>query len=318
MHHLIPERCNPANAFANSGVDYAGPYRVRDSAGRGKTAHKAYIAVFVCYATKAIHIELVHDYTTSSFLAALDRFVARRGIPSCTHSDNGTNFVGADRELQKHFGAVYNSPEMRTKCSHLGIKWKFNPPSAPHFGGMQEAGVKSVKHHLKRILGEFIPTGEEMSTLPCSIESSLNSGPIAALSDNANDYAPLTPGHFLIGRPLNALPYESVEIVQTSRLTRWRAIQKFHEQLWRCWNRDYLTHLQTRYKWQSTKEPIKSGDLVLVQNPLLSPNQWEMGRIEEVYPGSDGLVRVVKVRTAKSSYTRSITRMCKLPVETLP
>ncbi|XP_076232932.1 uncharacterized protein LOC143178279 [Calliopsis andreniformis] len=232
MQHLVPARCRPAKAFDNCGVDYAGPYRVRDSAGRGKTAHKAYIAVFVCYATRAVHIELVHDYTTNAFLAALDRFVARRGIPSCIFSDNGTNFVGANRELRKQFCEAFSSTEMQNKCGSMGIRWRFNPPSAPHFGGMQEAGVKSVKHHLKRTLGEFTPTGEEMQTLLCKIEASLNSRPIAPLSDHPDDYAPLTPGHFLTGGPLNAIPLQSVETEKLSRLSHWRAIQKFHGQLW--------------------------------------------------------------------------------------
>ncbi|XP_076246262.1 uncharacterized protein LOC143186471 [Calliopsis andreniformis] len=315
MQHLTPERCRPSRAFDNCGVDYAGPYRVRDSAGRGKTAHKAYIAVFVCYATKAVHIELVHDYTTSAFLAALDRFVARRGIPSCIFSDNGTNFVGADRELQQHCRAVFSATDTHNKCGAMGIQWRFNPPSAPHFGGMQEAGVKSVKHHLNRTLGEFTPLGEEMQTLLCKIEASLNSRPIAPLSDDPDDYASLTPGHFLTGGPLNAIPLQSVENEKLSRLSHWRAIQKFHEQLWRHWTRDYLTHLQNRYKWRATQLQLQLGDLVLVQNPLLPPNEWEMGRIEEVYPGKDGNVRVVKGRTAKSTYTRPITRMCRLPVD---
>ncbi|XP_076238654.1 uncharacterized protein LOC143181881 [Calliopsis andreniformis] len=315
MQHLTPERCRPSRAFDNCGVDYAGPYRVRDSAGRGKTAHKAYIAVFVCYATRAVHIELVHDYTTSAFLAALDRFVARRAIPSCIFSDNGTNFVGADRELQQHCRAVFSATDTHNKCGAMCIQWRFNPPSAPHFGGMQEAGVKSVKHHLKRTLGEFTPTGEEMQTLLCKIEANLNSRPIAPLSDDPDDYASLTPGHFLTGGPLNAIPLQSVENEKLSRLSRWRAIQKFHEQLWRHWTRDYLTHLQNRYKWRATQRQLQPGDLVLVQNPLLPPNQWEMGRIEEVYPGKDGNVRVVIVRTAKSTYTRPITRMCRLPVD---
>ncbi|XP_017887219.1 uncharacterized protein LOC108629211 [Ceratina calcarata] len=153
----------------------------------------------------------------------------------------------------------YTSNAMRDRCTELGIKWKFNPPSAPHFGGMQEAGVKSVKHHLKRVMGQFTPTGEEMQTLLCKIEASLNSRPISPLSESADDYAVLTPGHFLVGGPLNALPRESVESEKLARLTRWRAMQKFHEQLWRIWTRDYLLHLQKRYKWQTTQVQLQPG-----------------------------------------------------------
>ncbi|XP_076246367.1 uncharacterized protein LOC143186569 [Calliopsis andreniformis] len=300
MQHLTPERCRPSRAFDNCGVDYAGPYRVRDSAGRGKTAHKAYIAVFVCYATKAVHIELVHDYTTSAFLAALDRFVARRGIPSCIFSDNGTNFVGADREVKQHCRAVLSATDTHNKCGAMGIQWRLNPPSAPHFGGMQEAGVKSVKHHLKRTLGEFTPTGEEMQTLLCKIEASLNSRPIAPLSDDPDEYASLTPGHFLTGGPLNAIPLQSVDNEKLSRLSRWRAIQKFHEQLWRHWTRDYLTHLQNRYKWRTTQLQLQPGDLVLVQNPLLPPpisGRWE------------------ELRRCSRGKTEMYVWMCRLPVD---
>ncbi|XP_017891298.1 uncharacterized protein LOC108631692 [Ceratina calcarata] len=211
-----------------------------------------------------------------------------------------------------------NSPELVNKCSELGVKWRFNPPSAPHFGGMQEAGVKSMKYHLKRVIGEFTPTSEEMQTLLCKIEASLNSRPIAPLSDNADDYSVLTPGHFITGGPLNALPRESVEAEKITRLSRWKVLQKFHEQLWRIWSREYLLHLQQRYKWQTTQAQLQQGDLVLVQNPILPPNQWDMGRVTKVHPGDDNKVRVVEVKTAKGTYTRPITRMCKLPVKKRP
>ncbi|XP_017890721.1 uncharacterized protein LOC108631382 [Ceratina calcarata] len=205
MQDLIPERCRPTRPFTNCGVDYAGPYHVRDSAGRGKTAHKAYIAVFVCYQSS---IGLYRDAEfLSAYLATTEQISSER----------------VENWYENSTDAILLRIEMRDRCSELGVIWKFNP-SAPHFGGMQEAGVKSVKHHLKRIMGDFTPTGEEMQTLLCKIEATLNSCPISPLSEDADDYAVLTPDHFLVGGPLNVLPKESVEIEKLTRLTRWRAV----------------------------------------------------------------------------------------------
>ncbi|XP_076643557.1 uncharacterized protein LOC143353835 [Halictus rubicundus] len=315
MQNLVPSRCRPSRPFENIGVDYAGPYQVREAVGRGKRAHKTYIAVFICFATHAIHIELVHSYSTEGFLATFDRFISRRGIPATVTSDNGTNFVGAARELARDFVTACQSPELRDRCADLKINWSFYPPGAPLHGGMQEAAVRSVKHHLRRIIGTFTPTAEEMETLLCKVEATLNSRPLTRIRDDADCLEILTPGHFLTGSPLNTRPTSSVADVPISRLTRWRTLQKFHELLWKHWSREYLQELQTRYKWNTEKQQITENDIVLVENPLLPPNRWELGRIIATYPGKDGNTRVVDVRTKSSTYRRPITRICKLPID---
>jgi hypothetical protein len=98
MGNLPSKRVQPARPFINCGVDYAGPIVIKQSKGRGKNSIKAYVALFICLATKAIHLELVTDCSTETFLGALKRFIARRGMVSSIYSDNGTNFVGANRE----------------------------------------------------------------------------------------------------------------------------------------------------------------------------------------------------------------------------
>jgi len=140
-----------------------------------------------------------------------------------------------DRDLQAHLASD-------------GITWKFIPPSAPHFGGLWEAGVKSVKHHLKRIIGTHTLSIEEFSTLLTQIEACLNSRPICALNDDPNDLSPLTPGHFLVGGPLIAIPEESVLDLKESRLNRWQRLRRLHEQFWRLWTKDYLHSLQQKHK----------------------------------------------------------------------
>lgn len=187
-------------------MDYAGPILVRTTKGRGHRAHKAFIAVFVCLSTKAVHLEVVSDYTTEAFLAAFRRFTSRRGLCSEMYSDCGTTFVGADRALQNLLRAA--SPDGRLIASTVameGVKWHFNPPAAPHFGGLWEAAVKSTKHHLRRVIGETTLTYEELNTFLAQVEACLNSRPLRPLSDDPDDVSALTPGHFLIGAPLLAV-----------------------------------------------------------------------------------------------------------------
>ncbi|XP_025264356.1 uncharacterized protein LOC112637891 [Camponotus floridanus] len=151
MSDLPRERVVPARPFLHTGVDYAGPIQLRTTKGRGHRSYKAFVAVFVCFASRAVHLEVVSDYTTEAFLAALRRFVSRRGICRSLRSDCGTTFVGADSQLTALFTA--GTPESHRIIDSLAserIEWKFNPPSAPHFGGIWEAAVKSLKHHLRR------------------------------------------------------------------------------------------------------------------------------------------------------------------------
>ncbi|XP_072934990.1 uncharacterized protein [Epargyreus clarus] len=176
MGDLPHARTTPARPFLHSGIDFAGPLYVLMSKGRGAKQSKAYIAIFVCMATKAIHLELVGDLTSQSFVGAFRRFVARRG--RCTHlySDQGRNFVGANKDLAEAFqDAHLELPgHLNEILSSEGTQWHFIPPYSPNFGGLWEAGVKSIKYHLRRILTGSL-TFEEMTTTLCEIEFQLMS-----------------------------------------------------------------------------------------------------------------------------------------------
>ena len=151
MGDLPKERITPSNPFTHTGVDFGGPFMVK-----GERSHKAYMALFVCFATKACHLELVSSLTAVACTAALRRFAARRGAPSHLYSDNGTNFVGSRRELTTLQGilSVKFGPEsMPSASSQLGTCWTMIPPKSPHWGGLWEAGIKSAKSHLKKIVG---------------------------------------------------------------------------------------------------------------------------------------------------------------------
>ncbi|XP_076659879.1 uncharacterized protein LOC143363163 [Halictus rubicundus] len=301
-------------AFIHTGVDYAGPIQVRTARGRGHKSQKAYIAVFICLTTKAVHLEVVSDYTSAAFLAAYHRFVSRRGLPRSMSSDNGTTFHGANRELTTAYRAATRDTNVHNKLAIDGVTWHFLPPTAPHFGGLWEAAVKSVKHHLKRCIGAHTLTFEELWTFLCRAEACLNSRPIAPTSECLDDYSVLTPGHFLIGAALVASPEPSALHLAENRLSRWQLIQRLTETCWRAWMTDYVQTLLQHPKWKTRQNLTKVGQIVLLRNTNTPPYTWALRRIVACHPGDDGLVRVVTVKTAHAEFKRPIAKLCFLPV----
>lgn len=317
MGSLPTARITQSRPFSHTGIDYCGPFSIRLSKGRGTKSQKCYVAIFVCMAVKAIHIELVSDLTTQSFLAALRRFVSRRGIPSDIYSDCGTNFIGAsrilDKDLQQSLTQVQD--EVAAIIANEAISWHFNPPAAPNFGGLWEAGVKSTKYHLKRLINDRLLTFEEMVTLLTQIEGILNSRPISAFTNDIEDLTALTPGHFLIGAPIKSIPEPSLINVKENNLTRWHLVQQMNQHFWKRWHQEYLHLLQQRQKWNQTKDNIITGDLVIIKDSNLPPNKWLLGRIIMTYPGSDQLTRVMDIKTKNGILKRPISKVCKLPIE---
>lgn len=263
---------------------------------------------------KATHLELVSELSTQAFLAAFARFCARRGVPSTVYSDNATNFQGAQRELTTMWHAAMSDSSFLNIIAEQGVNWKFIPPSSPHFGGLWEACVRSVKYHLKRVIGVHTLTYEEMNTLLCKIETCLNSRPLSQM-DHIDDYTALTPSHFLVGSTLTSVPEPSLLCEKEARFTRWQLVQQMRESFWKRWSADYLHTLQQRPKWRAVQKLAQVGRIVLLRNSLAPPCVWELGRIEECHPGPDGLVRVVTIKTARSRYKRAVSKLCFLPVE---
>lgn len=318
MSSLPASRVSPSKTFAHTGVDYAGPVDIRMSKHRGKGTFKGYIVVFVCMSTKAIHLELASDLSTKTFIAAFKRFTSRRGLCSNMYSDNGTNFVGADREFRTQFDKQVQmiTKEVAEELSMQKIQWHFIPPSTPHFGGLWEAGVKAMKYHLKRILGQSALTYEEFYTLLTQIEANLNSRPLSPMSSDPNDLNVLTPGHFVIGGPLNATPEPSLLNTPDNRLQRWQLIEKLNQDFWKTWSMQYLNELQQRpKKWSTRRQNIIIGDMVIIKDERFPPSCWRLARVVETHPGSDGIVRVVTVRHKSGTMKRPISKLCVLPID---
>ena len=228
---LLPtERLRPTPPFTVTGIDYAGPLMCKRGNPRKPTIVKTYACLFVCFSTKAIHIELVSDLTSDAFLAALTRFTGRRGCPTTLFSDNGTNFVGANRQLQdlqKLLTSKTTQDQILNFTNAHRIEWRFSPSRSPHFGGLWESNIKNMKTLLRKTIGTHNLTFEELSTVLVEVEATLNSRPLHPLDSTSPDgLSPLTPGHFIIGRPLRAPPSKVDLSSKMSNLRRWNLTKR--------------------------------------------------------------------------------------------
>ncbi|XP_061393352.1 uncharacterized protein LOC133328855 [Musca vetustissima] len=314
MGALPPERTSVTRAFTNTGVDFAGPFDIKSFTGRACRITKGYVCVFVCFATKAVHLEAASDLSSATFLATFYRFIGRRGCPKTIFSDNGTNFVGASRELENEFRKFIH--ESRDKvCSTLGFQeltWQFIPAGAPHMGGLWEAAVKSFKKHFYRHAKPLSYTFEEFSTILTRIEACLNSRPLCPMTDDTNDLVALTPGHFLIGAPLLSPPEPLIEELPLSLINRYRKLKALTHQFCLRWKEEYLVSLHKRYKWKYPQRNFEIDDLVVIRHENLPPTSWKLGRVVQTYPGIDGKVRVVDVKTAQGTVRRPVVKLVVL------
>ncbi|XP_054713437.1 uncharacterized protein LOC129222899 [Uloborus diversus] len=312
MGDLPASRITPSRAFENTGVDFAGPIITKCQHIRKASEFKSYICLFVCFSTKAVHLELVSSLSAQAFLAAFRRFVARRGLPTHMHSDNGKNFVGAASYL-KELVRMVKDPIVQDYCASRNVTWHFIPPYAPNFGGLWESSIKLAKRHLVKITRGALLNFEELSTLLCQIEACLNSRPLTSLSTNVNDFQALTPGHFLIGSPLLEIPESDSANNHLSFYSRWRLLLQLKEQFWRRWSKDYLQSLQPRTRWTRAGRQLQLGQMVLVEDKA-SPQGFILGRIARIFPGKDDITRVVSIRTATGEVTRAVGRIRLLPI----
>ena len=297
-------------AFAKCCVDYAGPFVTKITR---RVSAKRYLCLFTCSATRAVHLEMAFSLSTADFLKAFSRMVATRGKPEKVISDNGTNFVGAERELRELIQSL-DQTRIADDAANKGIKWSWNPPLGSHFGGVFESLIKVAKKTLKVIVGNAGLSDDELQTAIKEVEALMNSRPLSYEGTDPRDEPVLTPSHFLIGQLGGQLAPQVTDELAFNPRNRWRLIQNLVKIFWKRWREEFLATLNTRKKWREKKDNLKVGDVVLVVDQNAPRGQWPLGRVEEVFPGQDGRVRVVQVSTRGHKFTRPITRLCPLNV----
>ena len=317
MGDLPDHRISPARPFDYTGVDFAGPFDVKRGHTRKPVLVKAYACLFVCMSTKAVHIDCTEDLSTASFMLCFERFINRRGFPRHVYSDNGSNFIGAARTLGTPTQLPYDLQDFTAKTADLqahGVSWHFIPARSPHCGGIWESGIRRMKEELRKTLHHFTPTAAEFHHLLITAEAVLNSRPLLPISlEEADGAQVITPGHFLIGRPIRAHPQDIPPPKDGLRKVRWSLLRAETEQLWKRWHTAYVQSLQSRQKWTRPQPNISVGDIVLLKDDSLKLHSWPLAKVTEVSPGPDGVVRVVTLTLPGGrTFTRHVRHLVPL------
>ncbi|XP_057366747.1 uncharacterized protein LOC130687590 [Daphnia carinata] len=304
--------------FTRTAIDLFGPFDV--GLYRNRTA-KRWGVLYTCMVTRAISLELVPSLSTADFLPSMRKFIATYRKPAVIHSDNGTNFVGAERELREAVEALHASDGVPEFMKESGIEWTFQPPRSPHFGGSHESLVKSTKRALYNALEQEnnslrYPSEDLLRTLLYEVAGLLNTRPLIYVSSDPADFRPLTPNDFLNRSPTAYPPPGSFD--DAPPRDHYRYLQGVINLFWDLWKTVYLQSLAARKKWRTERPNFKIGDVVLEIDKSLSRGVWNIGHVVQVFPGSDGCVRAIDIELPSGIFRREITEVCLLesgPIE---
>lgn len=224
----------------------------------------------------------------------------------------------ANREIREFYNFLSNQIlqcNVSQLCSSRGIEWKFIPERSPNFRGLWESTVKSMKTYLRKETANIKLTYEEVSTILVQIEVCLNSRPLTSVLTDNEGIEVLTPGHFLIGQPLMAVPDPPSSYNTCASITllrRWQLCQSIVRQFWSRWSSEYLINLNRLHKWRCPSRSIEVGDVVIIREDNTSPTQWPLARVIKIHKGKDGYVRVVDLKTLKGEYRCPVSKVVLL------
>ncbi|XP_055604945.1 uncharacterized protein LOC129753176 [Uranotaenia lowii] len=309
MAPLPYQRVTPyLRPFSYVGVDYLGPVEVTV----GRRTEKRWICLFTCLVIRAVHLEVAHSLTNESCLMAIRRFVGRRGPPREFLSDNGTNFKGAFKELQKQIRDI--NMECANETTTVLTGWKFNPPATPHMGGIWERLVRSVKEALFALHDGRRLTDEILQTSMIKAEDMINARPLTSVSGDVAEEEALSPNHFLRSSPTNEIdsvpPYPQDAV---SLRNSYQRSQQLAYKMWDRWIKEYVPSLNPRSKWHDETNPVQKGDLVYIVEGT-NRKCWVRGIVDEPVVSADGRIRQAWIRTNDGRLKRGVAKLAVLEI----
>ena len=304
---LLPKDRTEGNTpFQVVGVDYAGPLKIRVKQTR---EGKAYVILYACSLTRALHLELAKSMEMEEFLLSFKSFIARRGRPETVYSDNGRTFVGAASWLKK----VRSSERFNDFLAHQGILWKFNLSKAPWWGGQFERMVGLVKGALRKSIGKSLLTFAELKEILLDVEVTLNNRPLSYVEDDIQ--MPLITPESMMRPQSNLLPELEPHLEETVPLRkRAKYLKRCKDAMWRRWTSEYLRGLRERHnlKHKGSSGVVKKGEVVIIKGDEKDRNHWKLGIVEELMPGKDGVVRAVRLREGRNRLERPVQHLYPL------
>lgn len=301
MAPLPVQRLTPnMRPFSFTGVDYFGPIVVTV----GRRTEKRWVSLFTCLTTRAVHLEVTHSMSTQSCVMAIRRFACRRGMPIQFFSDNGTNFVGASKEVTRKI-----NEDCSDTFTDARTRWSFNPPSAPHMGGVWERLVRSVKEAMKIFDDGRKLTDEVLLTTLAEAEDLVNTRPLTYVPQESAEVEALTPNHFIRGLPSTGGEMWKPAAAEAEALRdNYKRSQSLADKFWKRWLEEYLPSINLRSKWHAESEPIMVGEVVFLADND-NRKTWVRGMVQDVIRSSDGRIRQAIVRTNKGVYRRPVAKL---------
>ncbi|XP_078384079.1 uncharacterized protein LOC144666532 [Oculina patagonica] len=304
---LLPtERTEGSGAFEIIGVDFAGPIKYRQSP---RVEGKAYLVLYACSLSRAMHLEVLPNQETSTFLGSFKLMVARRGRPAKVYSDNGKTFVGAARWLKQ----IQRDEKVQSYLSDEGITWSFNLSRAPWWGGQFERLIGLFKRAFYKTIGGGLLTWTELSEVVLEVETQLNRRPLSYVEEDVQ-LPLLTPASFLFQRSIRLPEQETWREENVDLRRRAKYLKSCKDALWKRWSREYLSALRERHNFKVGGKPctLKVGDVVIVRGDESNRGKWSLGVIVDLFEGRDGVVRAAKLRAGKPFLERPVQHLFPL------
>ena len=305
---LPKERVTPSRPFDSVGFDFSGAIQIADN-------RKAYIALFTCGVTRALHLELVEDMTASEFMAMLKRFIARRGAPKLITSDNAKTFIATAKSLRR----IFKSKDLESFLTTNRIDWKLITAKAPWQGGFYERLIGMTKTTLFKAIGRSVLRFRELETMLIKVEGLLNNRPLTYQVEEL-DLEVITPNHLIYGYALPIIgdhDEESEDVVFTKRI-KYLESKKNH--VWTRWMKEYLLSLREYHRLNTTvvKAP-RLGQLVLIVDNSVGKRHWQLGKVSRHLRSKDDAIRAVKIQISTQGKVYEIERplqgICPLEID---
>ncbi len=317
MDSLPVERLLPGDgAFEYTGIDIFAPIVVIVT----RSSVKRWGCLFTCLKSRSSHIEKLDDMSADSFIQAMTRFSNRQTKPVKCRSDQGSNIVAGQKELNESIKEwrekILTDPKVLSYLDNNEIEWELNPPYASNMGGVWERVIRSARRIMNTMLkDEYLRLDDQkLTTIFSQIESILNQRPLTPNQSTPDDLRPITPNDLLkAGHRYRSPPgppgvFTSEDVYNR----RWWSVQALADNFWKRWSRDYLNSLEIRQKWLQESRDLQVNDIVLMSDEKSHRNYWPLARVLQVFPGRDGRVRSVEIRTATGVYRRPANKLVHL------